>query len=52
MYTYSKFCLMSVLETKDMTFNNKASACNFTKSNTPPRMFLTFLKLYKWYQIA
>ena len=52
MYTYSKFCLMSVLETKDMTFNNKASACNFTKSNTPPRVFLTFLKLYKWYQIA
>ena len=27
-------------------------ACNFTKSNTPPRVFFTFLKLYKWYQIA
>ena len=27
-------------------------ACNFTKSNTPPWMFFTFFKLYKWYQIA
>ena len=27
-------------------------ACNFTKSNTPPWVFLTFFKLYKWYQIA
>ena len=27
-------------------------ACNFTKSNTPPWVFFTFLKLYKWYQIA
>ena len=25
---------------------------NFTKSNTPPWVFFTFLKLYKWYQIA
>ena len=30
----------------------QASACNFTKSNTPPWVFFTFLKLYKWYQIA
>ena len=29
-----------------------ASACNFTKSNTPPRVFFTFFRLYKWYQIA
>ena len=27
-------------------------ACNFTKSNTPPWVFFTLLKLYKWYQIA
>ena len=27
-------------------------ACNFTKSNTPPWLFFTFFKLYKWYQIA
>ena len=27
-------------------------ACNFTKINTPPRVFFTFFKLYKWYQIA
>ena len=27
-------------------------ACNFTKSNTPPWVFFTFFKLYKWYQIA
>ena len=24
----------------------------FSKSNTPPRVFFTFLKLYKCYQIA
>ena len=29
-----------------------AEVCNFTKSNTPPWLFFTFLKLYKWYQIA
>ena len=29
-----------------------AKACNFIKSNIPPWAFLTFLKLYKWYQIA
>ena len=28
------------------------ASSNFTKSNTPPRMFFTFFKLYKWYQIA
>ena len=27
-------------------------ACNSTKNNTPSWMFFTFLKLYKWYQIA
>ena len=27
-------------------------ACNFTKSNTPPRLFFTFMILCKWYQIA
>ena len=26
-------------------------ACNFTKINTPPWVFFTFFKLYKWYQI-
>ena len=26
--------------------------CNFTKSNTPPWVFFTFLKLHKWYQNA
>ena len=30
----------------------QASACNFTRSNTPIWVFFTFLKLYKWYQIA
>ena len=27
-------------------------ACNFTKINTPPWVFFTFFKLYKWYQNA
>ena len=26
--------------------------CNFTKSSTPPWVFSSFFKLYKWYQIA
>ena len=30
----------------------EAEACNFTKINTPPWMFFTLFKLYKWYQIA
>ena len=30
----------------------QASACNFTKINTPLRVFFTFFKLYNWYQIA
>ena len=29
-----------------------SKACNFTKTNTPPSVFFTFLKFYKWYQIA
>ena len=27
-------------------------ACNFTKSITPPKVFFTFFKLYKWYEIT
>ena len=29
--------------------NSQTSAWSFTKSNTPPWMFFTFLKLYKWH---
>ena len=29
-----------------------AKACNFTKSKSPPWLFFTFFKLYKWYQLA
>ena len=36
---------------KSFTFS-KVTACYFTKSNTPPWVFFTFFKLYKWYQIA
>ena len=25
------------------------ASCNFTKGNTPPWIFFTFFKLYKWY---
>ena len=32
--------------------NLQAEPCNFTKINTPPWVFFTFFKLYKWYQIA
>ena len=27
-------------------------ACNFTKSDTPPSVFFTFFKQYKWYKIT
>ena len=38
---------------RSVTFSKVAGlACNFTKSNTPPWVFFTFLKLCKWYQIA
>ena len=30
----------------------QAEACNFTKIYTPPWVFFTFFKLYKWYQMA
>ena len=30
----------------------RGKAYSFTKSNTPPWVFFTFFKLYKWYQIA
>ena len=30
----------------------QASACNFTKSITPPWVFFMFLKLDNWYKIA
>ena len=30
----------------------QASACNFTKTNTPSWMIFTFFKLCKWYKIA
>ena len=30
----------------------KASVHNFTKSNTPPCVFSTFFKLFKWYHMA
>ena len=34
---------------RSVTFSKVAG---FTKSNTPPWVFFTFLKLYEWHQIA
>ena len=34
---------------RSVTFSK---ACNFTKSKTPPWVFSTFFKMYKWYQIT
>ena len=34
------------------TWKTPMEECYFTKSNTPPSVFFTFLKLYTWYQIA
>ena len=30
----------------------KSAVYNFTTSNTPPWVFFSFLKVYKWYQIV
>ena len=30
----------------------QAEACKFTKVNTPPWVFFTFFKLYKWDEIV
>ena len=30
----------------------RAQICHITKSSTPPWVFFTYFKLYKWYQIA
>ena len=30
----------------------QASACNFTKSNTPPGVLFKYFELYRWYQIV
>ena len=37
---------------RSVTFSKVGVVCSFTKSNTPPWVFFTFLKLYKWYQFA
>ena len=40
---------------RSVTFSKVAKAvvsCNFTKSNTPPWVFFSFSKLYKWHKIA
>ena len=37
---------------KDKYEVTSTSACNFTKSNTPPWVFFTFIKMYKCYQIV
>ena len=35
-----------------MLLKLQTSACNVTKSNTPPWVFFTFFNLYKWFQIG
>ena len=39
---------------RSVTFSKDAGfiSLHFTKSDTPPWAFFTFLKLYKWYRIA
>ena len=37
---------------RSVTFIKVAGDCNTPKWNTPPWVFFTFFKLYKWYQIA
>ena len=33
-------------------WRSSTSACNVTKSNTPPWVFFKFFRLYKWYKMA
>lgn len=47
------FILIKILsETRIKVLRLSLKAFNFTKINTPPRVFFTFLKLYKSHQIA
>ena len=50
-------CFRNILKQREFDWKTKSfemcdAACNFTKINTPPSVFFTFFKLYKWYQIA
>ena len=51
-YSNSKNALKSQNQQMFLTYVKRCVACNFTKSNTLPWVFFTFLKFYKWYQIA
>ena len=45
-----KFVPFYNLENVKNTFQDEV--CSFTKCNTPPWVFFTFFKLYKWYQVS
>ena len=40
------------IKSMDWFLYDNGLACNFNKINTPPWVFCTFFKLYKWYQIV
>ena len=42
---------MKAINYSSFKLEQKATS-NFTKSNSPPWVFFTFFKLYKWYQFA
>ena len=58
MWCFARFgiiCLKNVKNTHGgvlLLVKLQASACSFTKTNTPSWVIFTFFKLYKWYQIA
>ena len=49
---YHLYNLKNVKNTHGGVKKTNAEACNVTKSNTPPWVFFTLFKLYKWYQFA
>ena len=53
---YGTICLIKKKHEKhpwrNVTFVKlQVEACNITESSTPPSVFFTFFKFYKWYQI-
>ena len=43
---------LSITYTIYRTWKTTMEECSFAKSSTPPWVFFTFFKLYKWYQFA
>ena len=46
---YHLYNFKNLKNTHEGVVEFQASPCNFGKINTPPQVFFTFFKMYKWY---